>query len=132
MAKKSSSKSGGRDASPIANRRLHRQINVRPIRPLSVLSPLSFEPEAVRILEDRRVFKPDASVRPPASVQRSDTRLVADPFGTSLRRVSFANPPRVAICARRKIRREVLHALRIAGGSGFRKRRLNFWSGVGC
>ena len=78
---------------------------------------------------DRRRYHPDA-VKPAGATKRNASRLVArGPY-----KVAFAIPSRVAVCARRKIRREVLHAYRIAGssGSGHRKRRRNFWSDVRC
>lgn len=52
-------------------------------------------------------------------------------------RVGFALPWQVVVCVRRKRRREVLHAFRIAGARGamrrlFRKPRRNEWSEVRC
>lgn len=87
----------------------------------------------VRALEDRRRFHPLRSLRPPAAVQRSDRRLVetkpATRFGGLF---SFAVPPRVAICVRRKERREVLFARRkMRKGAGAQRRR-NKWSDVSC
>lgn len=51
------------------------------------------------------------------------------------RRLGFHAPWQVVICVRRKRRREVMHALRIAGRSGVgrnKKHRRNFYSQVRC
>jgi len=121
MAKRNRTQGRGISIST-ANRRLPPVIISLPRAPLSVssLSP-------VLQLEDRRRFQFDGSVRAPAAVRRSDTRLVDR--GT---RVTFAVPDRVAMCVRRKVRKEVLHALNVAGRTGIKKRRTNFWSKVGC
>ena len=54
-----------------------------------------------------------------------------------LSRIGFINPARVVICARRRMRREVLHAFRKVGAGGGarfprKKPRYNEWSGVVC
>lgn len=50
-------------------------------------------------------------------------------------RVAFAVPKSVAVCVRRSRRREVLHALGVAGGKGVGrniKHHRNEWSEIGC
>lgn len=44
----------------------------------------------------------------------------------------FVDPRSVLVCARRKMRREVLHALRKAGKRGQKTPRRNYWSDVHC
>lgn len=46
--------------------------------------------------------------------------------------LKFPTPKSVIICIRRKIRREVLHALRRVGSGGGKKRRRNEWSDIHC
>lgn len=102
----------------------------------------------VMIPGDRRVYHPAGrEMRPAVSFSRRDqTRLViarrkARPGGAVEReslvepyfKVGFAVPRKVGICVRRKQRKEVLHALRIAGSGGIRRdRRRNDWSDVVC
>ena len=78
---------------------------------------------------DRRRYHPDR-IKPAGATKRNATRLVTrGPYS-----VAFAIPARVAVCAKRKTRREVLHAYRLTGSAGLgrRKRRRNFWSDVRC
>lgn len=127
MAKKRNR--GGRDVSTsIASGTLPRPI--RPLRPLTITTPLTAS--SLMELEDRRRFRPDRSIRAPASLQRKDTRLVISQTAAGMQRVAFADPGKVAMCVRRKIRKEVLHATRVAGKSGIKARRRNFWSDVKC
>lgn len=97
--------------------------------------------ETLQQIEDRRTWHPDGTHRPARSFTRSTHRLTApyDPseaFGISFDRptykIGFLNPNRVLICVRRKIRRQVLHAFRIAGGSGFKKPRFSEYSRISC
>jgi len=103
------------------------------LRPPPVLLPVpSSSPQSVRVAGDRRLFRPDVGTVAPAAVRPGASRVVADqrPRGTA--RLKFADPQFVAICARRTIRREVLHALkRTKKGAGAKKRR-NFWSAISC
>lgn len=86
--------------------------------------------------------------RPPGAIIRRATRLyvagVASGKGIERpvqrlerlpERVAFAIPRKIAICVRRKIRKEVLHAYKLVnkgrGGSG-RPRQRNEWSAVKC
>lgn len=94
---------------------------------ISRLQALAFE-------EDRRRHYPDQSVRPPGHLIRSAIRLYHSPeraLGVP-NMPSFRIPNLVTICVRRKMRREVLHALnKTKGGRGGRRRR-NQWSGIKC
>lgn len=97
----------------------------------------------VRSLEDRRLNHPLPRIhRPAVASVRSATRLIAHPlrsFTTAVGNnapagIRFYLPDRVAICVRRKIRREVVHALRInpKHGRGGGKRRRTPHSGIKC
>jgi len=91
---------------------------------------------------DRRQFKPDISVRAPGPVKRSQARLTVggghkvrgqvSPSSLS-HRVGFAVPNKIAICVRRKQRKEIMHALKHSGKRGGQgKHRRNIWSDVTC
>lgn len=97
----------------------------------------------VRSLEDRRLNSPLSRINRPAIASvRSATRLVSHPlrsFTTAVGNrapegIRFYLPDRVAICVRRKIRREVVHALRVKPkhGRGGGKRRRTPYSGIKC
>lgn len=61
-------------------------------------------------------------------ISRSPRRAVSVPQG-----VQFGSPETVAICVRRRTRREVLHALRRVGkGSRVRTRRRRWYSDIRC
>lgn len=101
-------------------------LNVRPVpRPVSFLSQV----------EDRRRFDPSGFFRraQALSVLASSVRLKRRvPFN---RRdvFKFAIPDHVAVCVRRKQRREVLHALKKTGaGARAERRRRNYLSEVSC
>ncbi|UDN67692.1 hypothetical protein [robinz microvirus RP_95] len=95
---------------------------------------------------DRRRYNPTKSVSPPHATQRFATRLRTKSFQTTIDKrqsldelptaVGFMVPSLVAICARRKIRREVMFALRHhkkhRGKGGGKPRHRNFWSNVRC
>lgn len=80
--------------------------------------------QVIRSLEDRRHFSPEIA-RPARALYRSSTRLV--PYENKNQRtkqnnrwpsnrLSFAVPAHVAVCVRRKERREVLFAHGKGGG----------------
>lgn len=90
---------------------------------------------------DRRFFHPDPFNGPrinfstPARLRvlprsSSSTWNRSDPFLSH--RLGFHTPQRVALCVRRKARREVLHANRQAGRRGLRPPRRNAWSSISC
>lgn len=105
-----------------------------PVRPLVIRTPKN-----LRLILDRRAYHPEPRfMRPPGAVERKAARLNTDNLGRSVRdqmmRVRFAMPDKVAICLRRKARREVLHALDLTrrSGKGGAKRRRNTYSSVRC
>lgn len=88
-------------------------------------------------LEDRRRFSFPFSM-PPASVRRSDRQLVVN-YSTNVHGratfhgLKFSVPERVALCAKRKIRREVMFAKGVGGGRGKRRPyRRNDLTEIGC
>lgn len=91
-----------------------------------------------RGVEDRRMFHPLREIRSPRSVVGGSTTL--KPRFTPASKASlmpdsglgFFAPQKVMLCVRRRVRREVLHAKKIAGGRGFRAPRFNFWSTISC
>lgn len=79
---------------------------------------------------DNRYFRADRSVQPPQYTNKNATRLKA---GVKPQSVKFSIPRQVATCVRRKIRKEVMFALKLRGkGSGSRRRKRNFWSRISC
>lgn len=75
----------------------------------------------------------------PARIHVAPGRRVASPQGFSSfspfslpSRVAFAAPERVLVCVRRQTRRQVLHALNVAGGRGFRRPRRSRYSSISC
>lgn len=135
---KQSDKSVGRDNKfTIARRRL----------PLSKFAdqPLSF----LRTFEDRRTFHPEGEfrplstftsraryeIRPKFSARPSESVKAHSPFAQGNYpswRVGFVKPQEVLTCVRRNIRRQVLHAFRVAGKSGLGGPRYNQYSKVSC
>lgn len=123
----------GRDVNNIANRRLPRST----IKIYRRREPLT-------VYEDRRKWHPEGTRAPARSFSSTRHRLravlpkrVQGTFSLSSLysppiAVGFREPNRVLICVRRQIRREVLHAKRIAGGSGFKKPKYNEYSRVRC
>lgn len=103
--------------------------------PVHFASSLHYR-QLVANMEDRRrhVFNVWS---PPRAVRRSDARIVVR-SSKVLGRATFSGlkfsvPERVALCAKRKIRREIMFA-RGHGGQGGAKRsyRRNRFSGIGC
>lgn len=96
------------------------------------------EAQYVRNTADRRRHHPGILPKPPGATPRAAGRLVAysspaQALGDVPRRVAFALPTQVAICVRRKVRREVLHAIRVAGRTGRGgKRHRNAYSNIKC
>lgn len=133
MARRSrSSKSRTRDTSRIANPRLRFSYPIR--------SAYLF-PELTRV-EDFRRFYPVGidnvsrtlrSFRSPIALSRPRTHT-SYPSRLPSRKAffSFSDPRRVIICVRRKIRKEVLHALRKSGRSGQRRPRRTTYSNIRC
>lgn len=115
-----------------------------PRRPVQVTVPQFLK--EVRQLDDRRRYHPLRTlsrITPLAALSRSATRIVPKSqtnLGQWTRslpyRQRFAVPHKISLCVRRRIRKEVIHAIGFAkGGKGTRrsrKPRRNFWSDVSC
>lgn len=112
---------------PTAKRSLPRATTIRRYSKYSNYMPVS----------DRRTWHPLNSDRPLTTISggsvrvfpkaRSSQRSSAVPAG-----LAFVNPSRVLICVRRQRRKQVLHALGIAGGRGFRPPKFNWTSNYSC
>lgn len=105
------------------------------LRPRVVL-PYS-RPSFLQTIEDRRTWHPGV-LRPAATFSRRDQRRLVERSRNSFEtfpslHLGFAQPKKVAICVRRKTRREVIHALRKAGaGAAQKRRKRNEYSDVRC
>lgn len=90
-------------------------------------------------LGDRRVYLPDRSVAPVFSIStRAASRVVAkqnpafrQPSQTKAL-LTFAQPSKLPLCTRRRVRKQVIHALGVAGSKNLRRPRRNQWSDVKC
>lgn len=100
-------------------------------------------PVDLRLLEDRRRADETTDfARPARAMRRGDAQLVVPARSSNVRRsavydlpsaVQFKVPNQVAICVRRKRRKEVLHALRRTGrGARRRKAKWSEFSSVRC
>lgn len=85
-----------------------------------------------KTIADRRRYNPTKTIARPHSLVRDATDLVNDIRGI---RQSFRIPNLVTLCVKRKMRREVLHALKLKpkrGRGRGKPRRRNFWSSIKC
>lgn len=107
-----------------------------PVDPVSIID--EFTQPAIPY--DRRAFSFGEEWQSPKMEVRNDvlsgqTKQVSErPSGQLPSGVVVSDPGRLAVCVRRKERREVLFALRktFRGGRGNGKRRYNEWSKVHC
>lgn len=95
------------------------------------------------LYEDRRQFHPEGVYARPATFDGSRQRIgVSSSPNVNKRKgrsrpffkpiLAFEHPLRVVLCARRKIRKEVLHALGKSGRGGQRKPRYSYYSSISC
>ncbi len=89
--------------------------------------------------EDRRRWAPVHDVRSPKGVialsHRLKEVLVRKKGKSEVRKIGFINPARVIICARRRMRREVIHAIKRSGAGGgyrYKKPKWNENSAIVC
>lgn len=86
-----------------------------------------------RMMELPPEFAPSWPARFPDVPRRIDFRpKVLEQAQLQPMKYGFANPLKVIICLKRKIRKEVLHALGIAGKTGFKTPTYNAYSRVRC
>jgi len=118
------------DANDIANDPFH-QSNIQTyLRSLS--APAKPSP-----LSDLRVYHPLANLRPAAATDRSARqvreRSTFNPRRSLFGRFEFITPKAVVVCMRRKVRKEVWHALKLKRrGRGSYRPRLTQWSKIKC
>ena len=91
----------------------------------------------LRLVEDRRTWHPERQRRAARGFNRAATRVVAPRwaplFGAAVTaKLAFSSPPSVAICVRRKQRREVMFALKKSGKRGQRRPRRSWYSSIKC
>lgn len=110
------------------------------LRPVTITRPIVLSPITtlhdigtdLTQISDRRRFIPMRLMASPGVVKRSSSRLVAPQFGPAYQ-VGFSKPKDVAVCVRRKTRKQVLFALKkTRAGAGAKKRNRNRWSNVKC
>jgi hypothetical protein len=101
-----------------------------PLSPMPTLSP-SLTRAAVLGTEDRRMFDPLASTSLPAAARPDAARLVPS-RAPNFVRLNFQNPAAVAVCVRRKVRREVLFATKKRRKGARGRKHYNYWSQFGC
>ena len=86
-------------------------------------------------ITDRRTFHPAPTFRPVRVSGAPGHRLkVPHPFKRQLPfGLAFEAPRSIAICQRRRARRQVLHAFRLTGkGARARVRKRDQWSDISC
>lgn len=103
---------------------------------LAVISAPRLSPTILPEIEDRRTWNPTKKIARPASIRKDQARVtLKSPRAKHLQTktpIGFAVPEKVALCVRRNIRKEVLHAKKIAGKSGLKRPRRNYWSSIKC
>lgn len=123
-----------RRRSQAAHERLHSEVSTnQPLRPTPLpRRAVTTNTSLLNALEDRRRFHPLGREAPPATITRRAARrhVSAGQFYQTLR---FATPQGVVRCIRRKIRRQVMHALKYTGkGSRTKIRHYNEDSWIHC
>lgn len=91
----------------------------------------------LRLVEDRRRFHPEGPRRRAAAFNRWAPRIITPGWaalgGAAVTaKLAFAEPSSVAICVRRKQRREVLLARGHGGKKGQRRPKRNWYSNIRC
>lgn len=135
MARRRRSSRTGRDHNTIATTLVVPRVRALPVSPVFV--PVAPRPRLrfpTSTFEDRRQWHPERAARPALSSPRSAARLVARGHVRDQTKaiVAFAAPDRVAVCVRRRRRREVLFARGVGGRRGLRSPRRSFYSGISC
>lgn len=148
MSKKSSKSRSARVSSYNANRRLHQTKKYKTMTRQLDLFDVSPSKTRLRQYEDRRTYHPLGDVAPPKTLQGKLARIIANKTNhtvfeaTNLKSklpnipspiaVAFSQPENVLVCVRRKIRKEVLHALKLNGRNGSARSRRNSNSDIRC
>lgn len=123
-----------------------------PIKPITkpILHHLPKPKTDLRPLEDRRKYHPDGRQQAAKSIHKATHRLTVKrgPQGRPLKsrpsalrspvkalshKIGFHDAKRVLICIRRKMRKQVLHALKLTGkGARSRRHRQSEYSSIRC
>lgn len=100
--------------------------------PVRFLSPVIDQPTRDELIEveDRRRFDPEGVFATPSFFSSPAPMLKAVGRGQPPVGIGWSAPDRVAVCVRRKERREVLFAKNRTNGRGSKRR--NYWSKVKC
>lgn len=161
MAKKNKSR-GGRGANVTASPRLHASPSVSPNRVTNrIFARPSVSPPAAPGVEDGRVWHPsgdarpafDTAMRPNPRIVLKDRPSLAPRWGSSPKRIkaaggrskrpvaralhtkafrAFESPSKVLVCVKRKVRREVIHALSKAGRGRRSRPKYGPHSSISC
>lgn len=120
-----------RDDDPIASLLLEGPV------PTPALTPQTWRTGVTNVLadlEDLRTFHPEPVYRDPLSTSGlpATTKQTPPRKRTLMTQTTFDAPREVAICVRRKQRREVIFAKRKTGKGARARRHRNFWSNVKC
>jgi len=140
MSKKSKSRNS---AHPLA---VANSVAVAPVLPRSSSLDLFHRINALRVVEDARQWHPERQNRHPKTVHgqrapirardkryRSPAALLKRLPSQTRAVLAFPHPGRVIECVRRKIRKEVIHALKLQGkGAGSKKRKRDWKSKIRC
>lgn len=91
----------------------------------------------LRLVEDRRRWHPEGQKRAARAFNRWSPRVITPKWaalgGAAITaKLAFAGPSSVAICVRRKRRREVLMAKGYGGRRGQRRPRRSWYSNIRC
>lgn len=137
-AKGTSNRGSANDISPSLDSLLSPPLPpTKPLVQTSLVVPVS-RPSVLTPQSDRRLYHPNKFMV--HALPRAAAQLVPDRRGNAIRaqnlspRLMFNTPARVALCVRRKMRREVLHALKLTrkSGKGGGRRHRNAWSQIKC
>lgn len=105
---------------------------IRPVPlPLRQTDGRLFNPVPAVYRPAQRLSGRKATLAPPPVRKRATARSKALP-GYGLGRLLFSAPANVQVCVSRGIRKEVLHAKRVAGTRGLKKPKYNHYSKVRC
>lgn len=123
----------------MARRSKNKNTSLRSRRDIFI--PIARRSLPLTVYEDRRLFHPDP-LPAARSFNRRVARIVEHPRNVNVpsrlsgrsfsTRFSFDVPADVLVCVRRKIRKEVIHAIGKSGKAGQRPPRRNQWSDIHC
>lgn len=94
---------------------------------------------SLSLIEDLRQWHPEQSTRPIRTFSGQPARLkvFSGPTRSGTRplvpySITFRNPQKTVVCVRRTQRKQVLHALGVAGRKGLKPRRRIWSSAISC